>query len=94
MDDIEAHARPFNNEFGWHMSGSQENAVSSPGDFVITAKAYAGGNNNGDYTCTHLGVTCYVATQSYYLVGSSSLFEYTSSDGNHSAESCFVTAGC
>ncbi len=64
MDDIEAHARPFNNEFGWHMSGSQENAVSSPGDFVITPKAYAGGNNSGDYTCTHLGVTCYVTTQS------------------------------
>ena len=92
MDSIEAHIKGFNNDGGWHML-EYSNGYAT-GTWAYSGFAYAGGRDSGSgaYLCG--SASCYTNTQSYYQLGGSSLFEYTSDNGSHSSESCWVTPGC
>ena len=92
IPQIEAHTQGANNHMiGWHFVDSADTSRTNT-DLAATRWTMAGGVLDGSRICVL--ANCYVVTQSVWWINGNPHFDYTSSDGNHSAESCFVTAGC
>jgi len=93
LAQIEAHTQGANDhDIGWHFVDSVD--VWNPNSaYANTRWTQAGEFLQGSVPLCNVA-NCYVINQSVYWIGGTPYYEYTSSDGNHSAESCFSRAGC